>query len=218
MDMRQRYPLLVLLATLAWPGPVARAGDTGWIYVGTIDGVEVRRRALPGTAIEEVVAITTTEGTAAEYKAVVTDVPNFPRFMPNVKEARVLDSTPDGVEVAYVRYDLPWPLQPRDYVTRRVVDQDLAADGSGEYRNRWTALADRLPPKPGLVRLPKNDGFWHIAQFGPHTVRLEFGCAADPGGALPAWAVNVVSRQTLPGLIEAVRREVVRRRRISAQR
>ncbi len=209
---------LLLIAALGLPASGAISAEGGWIYVGTINGVEVRRRALPGTAIEEVMAVATLEGRASEYKSVVTDVPNFPHFMPNVKEARVLSSTPDGVEIAYVRYDLPWPLQPRDYVTRRVVDEDLAPDGSGEYRNRWTELDGRVPPKPGLVRLPKNDGFWHIAQFGPRTVRIEFGCAADPGGALPAWAVNVVSRQTIPDLVEAVHREVLRRRGESAQR
>ncbi len=199
-------PVLALLALLS------PAAASGWTYAGTFDGVEVRERSLPGTRVREVVGVATFAGRAADYVAVIDDVAGFPRFLPRVREARVIESGPGGEQVAYVRYELPWPLEPRDYVTRRIIEQTLGPDGGGEYRNRWTALPDRVPPAPGVVRLQKNDGFWHVAQFGPRTVRLEFGCAADPGGALPAWAIDTAAREAVPDIFLAIQREVLRRR------
>jgi polyketide cyclase/dehydrase/lipid transport protein len=209
------HGLLAMLLVSA-PGPAedpcANPAGIQWEFSETIDGVIMRTRSVPGTDVRQVYAEKTADGTVGEYRKVVTDVESFPKFQTYVKEGRVLKKEPGGIEYTYLRLELPWPLSPRDYVTKRVVETEPYAAGNGEFRSHWSAADGLVPPKPGIVRVPRNDGCWHISTLEPGKVRIQHGFVVDPGGAIPTFAVNYANKKAVPDMLKAFEAEVRRRR------
>jgi hypothetical protein len=198
-------------------GRPAPEPEPAWEFSDTVDGILIKTRAIAGTEVRQVFAETTFDGTPGEYEAVVTDMENLHKYMPYVKEGHVLKTEPDGgVVYTYLRLELPWPLSPRDYTTRRLIERVPDANGNGEFMCHWSVVEGLMPPKPGTVRVIRNDGFWHFTSKENGKVLIQHGFIVDPGGGVPMFAVNYGNRKGVPDMLKAVNGEV-RRRRVPAQ-
>ncbi len=212
----------IMAALMVSSGGAARADDLltepsgPWEFSETIDGIQIKTRSVQGTEVRQVYAEMAADGTVAEFRDVVTDVDDFPKFMPYVQEGRIIRKEPPNVEFTYIRLDLPWPLSPRDYATRRVIEHEPDGSGNGEFRSHWSAISDLVPLKPGTVRVVRNDGFWLITTQSPGKIRLQHGFVVDPGGGVPMFAVNYANRKGVPDMLKAILGEVRRRRAAKA--
>jgi hypothetical protein len=214
-----RWVLIGQAVTMAFAVAASAEGapkEPTWDFSDTVDGILIRTRAVEGTRVREVFAETTVDGTVGEYVAVITDVENFPKFMPYVKEGRILRKDPSGTQFTYFRLELPWPLSPRDYTTRRVIESEPDPSGEGEFKSRWSAAANEVPIQTGTVRVTRDDGFWRLAAKEAGKVLIQHGFIVDPGGEIPAFLVNYASRKGVPNMLKAIENEVRRRRLANA--
>ncbi len=53
------------------------------------------------------------------------------------------------------------------------------------------AVPDFLPPNDKHVRVPETISHWEITPAANGVLNLEYYLRADPGGAIPAWVVNL---------------------------
>ena len=68
------------------------------------------------------------------------------------------------------------------------------------------------PPQKGVVRMPSLTGHWTMRpEHGGAWTRLEYQLHAEPGGLLPDWIVNLVSKKIPHDTIVGLRQQITRR-------
>ena len=60
-------------------------------------------------------------------------------------------------------------------------------------RDRSHAKPDLIPKEKSLVRIPVFDSYYILTPIGDGWLEMEYFLKIDPGGALPAWVVNLAA-------------------------
>ncbi len=198
-------PLFLAVFLVALP---AAAGDD-WETVLS-SPIVVKTRLREGSAVKEVWAEGVIDAPVQDIQAALMDPARFPKFMPYVKEARVVGQPePDGANIVYTRLDLPL-VSPRDYVLRVYLDQGTLPDGTGEFREHWEAT-NKLPARYGIVRLTTNNGGWHVTPQADGKSWAEYKFNVNPGGWIPAFAADLGNKDGVSDTWKAVEKEAQRR-------
>lgn len=192
----------------------AHAEEPKWETISTTPYL-VKTRALPNSSVKELHGEATLNAKAADLQAAILDADAYSKFMPYVVESRQVGDkeTEDGVETfhAYARLDFG-VVSARDYVVKVRVEQSVAPDGTGEFKNRWQATPDKLPERASTVRLKLTQGSWHVVptEDGQKS-KVVYRAAVDPGGWIPAFAANMGNKQGIHETFQAVEKEAQRR-------
>jgi len=117
---------------------------------------------------------------------VVGDTPNIPKWYHNTSEARKLTVIHKNQSLNYSIATAPWPVSNRDSVT--LVTKKQLSDNS--YLITLQAQPNQYPEQPGLVRIPKLEGYWHLTPIAEDLTNVVFEVAAEPGGEVPSWLAN----------------------------
>lgn len=198
----------------------ARAEEQDWTVVAE-GPITVKTRKIPGTGELEIWAEGEIDAPVLDAQAALMDTEQYQRFMKHITESRYLgDPEPDGSRYAYTLLDLP-VVSPRDYVIRLYVDQTIAEDGTGEFRNHWAASPEKIPERDGVVRVRVNSGGWRLTPLaGGAKVWGVYRFRVDPGGYLPAFAADLGNRRGVTGTFRSLEWEARRRaeeRRVNEQ-
>jgi NAD(P)-dependent dehydrogenase (short-subunit alcohol dehydrogenase family) len=201
-----------LLALSALPAP-ARADQSkagAWQFVKQSDGVVVERRTVDGSSLKEFRGRAVVQAPIAAILAVFADVPRATEWMDSCNGSRTVEDISDREKVVYNRTHAPWPVADRDAVLHNVVRFDAAARRVD--LDFWSVDDAKAPPVAGVVRMPFLRGHWTLwpSADGVST-RVEYQVHANPGGRLPDWLVNYVSRDLPFRTIEGLRAQVKRR-------
>lgn len=203
--------LLVLVVALA-AGAVV--GAEAWEKVADGDVViRVRMRPdIPGG--REIWAEGNLDASIQDVQSALRDHENFRHWMPYVTESRVLASGPDGSRVTYTRLNLP-VISNRDYVLKVVDEQVLAADGTGEFRQKWVPENQALPARKGVVRLLHNEGSWLFTPRGESKVHFVYRFTVEPGGSIPGFLAGLGQKDAVMDTVRAVEK---RARKLATER
>ncbi len=183
---------------------VAVAGEPAWELVKDADGVKVFARDVPGGRVRELKAQTVVGAPPARVLAVIDDLEHYLEFMPYMVEARRLAVFAGG-HYEYQRIDPPL-VDMRDYALR----VELTTDARGVIERRWREANEKAPPPPsGTVRVAVNRGAWTLEPLDGGRTALTYYVYTDPGGAIPAWAVNKANTTSVPDMLAAVRNRAV---------
>lgn len=186
--------LRVLTAALAFCllflSPVARA-QSSWTFLTEKEGIRVYSRPVTGSKIKALRVECTLNTTLSALVALLLDVPGTTRWVSHTKSCTMLRRVSDAELYYYSEVSLPWPLQNRDFVAHVKVSQDPS---TGVVTINAPAVPGMVAPKKGIVRVPRSAGLWTLTPMG-RQVKVVYTLQVDPGGALPAWAVNALSSQ-----------------------
>ena len=199
-------------ASLASP-MMARADeskDGGWQQIKQADGITVYRHVVEGSPLKEFRGRGTIDAPVAAILAVFNDVPHATEWMDSCNGSHAVADLSDSEKVVYNRTHAPWPVADRDAVLHNVARFD-AAERRVEL-DFWSVEDAKEPPQKGVVRMPYLRGHWILwPSSDGQTTRVEYQVHANPGGALPNWLVNYVSRDLPWKTIEGLRAQVKRR-------
>ena len=96
-------------------------------------------------------------------------------------------------KVLHQGYDLPWPVQDRDYSLLEEADFD--AEAQIFTLNFKSVVDDVVPLDPGYIRAEAYTTFWRLTKIqGTDKVKVEVEVYTDPKGTLPPWLVNLIQR------------------------
>lgn len=204
---RAKAALAALTLLVSMP---ALAGDD-WETVAT-GSITVKARNKQGTAIREIWAEGEINAPAQDIQATILDSESYPKFMPYVKECRVIGKPEaDGTKFVYTKIDPP-VVAARDYVVKVTTPQHVAADGSGAFENRWVSVWDKIPSRSNIVRLKVNEGSWLVTPKDANKSHVVYKFTVDPGGMIPSFAANMGNKSGVTDTFKAVEKEALRRK------
>lgn len=111
-----------------------------------------------------------------------------------------------------------------DFVVHTRIDVPLASDRdvnihvqswhhetSGALGLDWYATTREGPrARPGVVRIPKADGFWRFWPIGERRTRVVYQNSTDLGGSIPSWVIGPMLREEAIGQVRVLWRMLER--------
>jgi hypothetical protein len=190
------------------PASCAEPGCCGTgILVEARQGEDARE-----SRVYEVRATGEIDAAIAEVFAVVTAYEKQ-RGVAHIEDVRILRRGKDEV-ILWALARMPI-ISPRDWVVCARVFPALPG-GAMQVAWRTCDVPEAPPPRPGVVRVPRNVGAWTLVPIdGGRRTRARCEMSVDPGGLIPAWVAYLAMRSELPGAFKIVRREAERRARAS---
>lgn len=202
---------LALGVCLAVAAP-AWAAEGDWVTV--LEGpITIKNRSVPGSAVKEIWAEGDMDAPVQDLQDTLMKPELFRNFMPYLKDSREISKRQeDGSVYVYTLIDLP-VVGKRDYVVQVWLRESVRPDGSGTFRNEWKAVPDYLPRRANITRVTLNTGGWTITPIGDGSKsHVVYRFAVDPGGWVPAFAVNLGNEKGVAETFRAVEKEAQRRR------
>lgn len=175
-----------------------------WRLEVTDGDFKIYKRSKPGSDIKEVKAVGTINAPAHAIVNVIDDVEHYKDFMPFVGTSTVL-SRKGRTVVSYQLMDAPF-ISDRDCTVVRNDKSEWKSNGTPRYRLDYSIAQPEVgpKPKPGVVRLKVVDGSWDIEPLDKKRTRATYYLYTDPGGALPAFIVNLANEKGLGGLFDVI--------------
>ena len=175
---------LILFFTFA----SAANGQYNWKLSKEEDGIKVYLSEVKHSKFKNIKVECTLEGTYDKLMAILNDVPNQKKWVYNNMGSSLLKRINDNEFYYYSKTDLPWPMANRDAVVHLKMNKDSL--------NRFLQISavsvpGYAPEKSGLVRVPRSNVSWYVTMPSAKTISIVYIFDAEPGGSLPAWAVNM---------------------------
>ena len=131
--------------------------------------------------------------TLSQYAALVMDIDSYHEWQYKAIGARLVGQVNETDLYYYLEIDTPWPTDNRDMIWHLIMNQDpvtkvVVVD--------LEEIPDYIPKVDGVVRIPKANSTLTISPIDKTNVRVHYIIDVDPGGAAPAWLVNMFAAQT----------------------
>jgi hypothetical protein len=183
--MKQILNIGILLALLG--APLESVGqDDGWELRRSKKGIEIFTRTVEGSALDEARGITTIDASVGQLVAVLKDVKNYVKWVPDCENSELQRMESDH-HTHYVEIKAPFPVKNRDGYYRYSYEIE-----EGYAKVKLEALPELGPEKEGKVRVPKTNGYWIFEALNNQQTHVTYQVLADPGGSIPAWLANAV--------------------------
>jgi len=104
--------------------------------------------------------------------------------------------------------NFPWPMSDRDLVVYSEVKQDSITKVVTSDTN---SRADYMPKEDGYIRIQNHFNKWIFTPVSADTIEVTYLLKSDPGGSIPAWAINMAIDQgpvkSMKGFMENLKKE-----------
>jgi uncharacterized protein YndB with AHSA1/START domain len=173
----------------------------GFERVGENKGVVVYRKA--NTKTIELGAEGELPAPPARVLALLTDYEHHRRWVKNLAESQVLGRSDGSIDV-YQRLSLP-VVSDRDFT----LHVTFGEEGEVRWVRTRTDNSKGPPPKSGVVRISTNECEWRLEPTadGKRTIAT-YRLNLDLGGSIPGWIARDHALRDVPGLFEAMRKEL----------
>jgi len=169
--------------------------DIQWTTIKAEAGITVQRKDVPGSSIVMFRGMAVVDSSIVELLTALGDTASHTEWIENCIAAQVVDTPTKNVNIYYGASKAPWPFKDRDFVlySQFLVDE----------KGKTITIAGRetthnaAPPKDNRVRMNFIRTTWMfkpLKQYQGKKTWMLFQVHADPGGVIPAWAVNLVSK------------------------
>lgn len=196
---------LVLFSAIA----SAAIGQYSWKLSKDENGIKVYLSEVKHSKFKNIKVECTLEGTYDKLMTVLNDVNNQKSWVYNNISSTILNRISTTEFYYYTKTHLPWPMTNRDAVIHLKMNKDSL--------NRFLKISavsvpGYTPEKSDLVRVPRSDISWYVTMPTAKTISIVYIFDAEPGGSLPAWAVNMFTEkgpyESFKKLSELLKRQV----------
>jgi hypothetical protein len=191
--------IIVINIALAW------AIDDGWKKIGESDGIIGYTRPTNKSSVDEIKAVGIVNAPISVVEAVIRDISVMPQYMFLCKDAFLIN-TPDMKSAGDIVYfysltDLPFPVSDRDVVAKSLWSVDKA---TGTVYCHAEGVKTTYKQNKNIVRMPFSVIDCTLVPNGANKTKVIYQVIADPGGELPDFLVNMLSKdygiKTIAGL------------------
>ncbi len=161
--------------------------------------IMVQLKSVKGSPVKQAVSIAVLEASPAAVYSVLLDYELHGKFMPYVKETKILGKEGGKTRVRYM-LDFPWPVGNRFYVLR-MFGETRQEEGAKIYVSRWAY-------EPGSGNVTDCYGSFEVVAYGQKKTLLRYTCFMDPGGSIPKWTLNLSTTRGVTKVIQNLRKRL----------
>ncbi len=192
----------VTLATLISAGTDASANEN-WQFESDKNGITIYSRE-HSDGLVEIRARMFTPTSYGAFLTLLEDSDNIPNWIDNASHSRVLNQISATENIVYTQFKAPWPAKNRDMVTY----SKYWVDELGFTIEIKSAPDSYLAEQNGYVRIRLVDTTWELQKLTNDTTLVEYKAFADPGGLLPNWLINKLSKESAWATFSNLRKEL----------
>nr|WP_295922153.1 START domain-containing protein [uncultured Dyadobacter sp.] len=179
---------LLLLALLS---AFSAFAQNKWKLIADEQQIRIYSQAVPESKIKAIKVDCVVDASLPQMVALLLDVEAGTDWVYKTKSCTLVKRVSPTDLYYHSEISLPWPLDNRDFVAHLRATQDPA---SRVVTVDGPVVAGMVPHKKNVVRVTDSKGRW-ILTPSPGKVRIEYTLHTDPGGYLPAWAVNAFAAE-----------------------
>jgi hypothetical protein len=221
------FPILIIFVLQPFSGLRAYdlsfpKNDSGWILKSSGKNYKTYYRNKQGSNTQEVILIGVTRKKPAQIIVAITDYRRFPEFMPYVKYTKIVHYEKKSKDICinyvFTFLNVPIPFISSRFYNLRYTDVHNYAGNAEMFRSDWileTGAYRKLPTDQdirGFVINPEdavettfNQGYFLIEPADvPDKTLITYYVWTNPGGSLPASAVNIANAIALPKRLDAI--------------
>lgn len=129
-----------------------------------------------------------------------------PAFRPKNTIKTIIQNDADALLVhSHIAINAPF-VSDRDVVTRVERTFDSATE---THTIAWRATDEGPPPRDGVVRLDRSDGYWSFTPEDETHTKAVYVSHTEIAGSIPAWVINSVMSATMTEGIQGLRASLV---------
>jgi len=178
---------IALLLTLS-----TAMAQTPWKFLTEKNGIKVYSRSVADSKVKALKVTCVLDASLSALVTLLLDVPATPEWVSHTKSCTLVKRVSPAELYYYSEVSLPWPLDNRDFVAHVKVTQDKTTK---VVTVDAPAIPGVVAAKKGIVRVSHSLGYWIITPLGNGKIKVDYSLQVDPGGVIPAWAVNALSSQ-----------------------
>ncbi|MBS1646219.1 MAG: START domain-containing protein [Bacteroidetes bacterium] len=161
---------------------------TDWELKKCESGISVYTRYVSNSSFKELKSIAIVKTSLSGIIALLNDFESYPQWVYKCGEASELKKTNDTTCWHYQTVIAPWPVSNRDFIVKVVQSQNqktktITLDSDGTPKE--------MPIKKNHVRIMYFKATWVLVPLKDGYVQVNYQLLVDPGGAAPAWIVNL---------------------------
>jgi hypothetical protein len=184
-----RMAFVVCVLSAVFSSSSLYASDNPWKLRIDKEGIKVFTRHVEHSVNLEFRASVTIDADLERVIRVFEDISLTKRWFYQCISAEIVEDEGPRDKVLRLELHLPWPVSERDSIFRMTKSGDVA---SGEISYALVSLPDRLPPRPGMVRVPYLRALWGFKGLPEGRTEVMFTQHSDPGGFVPAFISNAL--------------------------
>ncbi|ENM8380185.1 START domain-containing protein [Vibrio alginolyticus] len=190
------------LATLISAGTDASANEN-WQFESDKNGITIYSRE-HSDGLVEIRARMFTPTSYGAFLTLLEDSDNIPNWIDNASHSRVLNQISATENIVYTQFKAPWPAKNRDMVTY----SKYWVDELGFTIEIKSAPDSYLAEQNGYARIRSVDATWELQKLTNDTTLVEYKAFTDPGGLLPNWLINKLSKESAWATFSNLRKEL----------
>lgn len=172
------------------------------------EGIQVFKRARPGSAYEEVRAVARLQAQVSDFLPFFNEPEQYKRWVYGTLESGQMSRAKPFDFVFKGVFKIPWPFENRELISRVVI---LQKPDASSLTARLSHSDSSVAVTPGLVRVSHFESLWEVKQDDPKNVNLSIEMYVEPGGQLPPFIVNLVLSRIQLWSIKNLKREIALR-------
>jgi hypothetical protein len=172
--------------------PTFASTQDQWNFLTQKDGIKVYNKSVKDSKVKALKVEVVLNTSLSAVVSLLLDVHGAKEWVYHTKSCTLVKQVSPAELFYYSEVSLPWPLENRDFVAHVKVTQDKT---SKVVIVEAPAIPGVVAEKKGIVRVSHSLGYWIITPLDKNRVSIEYSLQVDPGGIIPAWAVNALSSQ-----------------------
>ncbi|RYU91949.1 lipid-binding protein [Mucilaginibacter terrigena] len=181
------FAVLLLCITFA-----TASAQNKWTLKSDKDGIKIYTSPVENSKFKALRIECNFQSTLTQMVAALLDLKTRTEWIYHTKSIHLVKEVSPTDLYYYSEISLPWPAQNRDFVAHLVTKQNeetkvVTMDGP--------VASGLVPEKDGIVRVKSSLSQWVIVPLNKNEVKVEYTIAAEPGGNIPAWLVNMFASE-----------------------
>jgi START domain len=165
-------------------------GQGIWILTRQQDGIKIYSRHSEHSKFDDVKVEADLPGNVSQMLSILTDVARYPQWAYANKTCTLVKKVNIYDFIYYSEIEVPWPSSNRDLYAHCKI---TANHDARSFKLIAEALKDFAPQKKDIIRVLLSKAIWNVSTVSDKMIHIEYILELDPGGAVPAWLLNLFS-------------------------
>ena len=174
---------LLLFLSLCW---------ADWTVINITDGITVSQKTIPNSDLFAFRGEGVVDVHISKLQSVLFDEKRGTEWVDLMEEAYPVTDWIEDKRTIYQKYDLPWPIQDRDYVMTQ--KRKFNVETKTITATYQSIESSKKPQQECCVRAYAQRTYWKMEALPNGQTKVAVEVQTDPKGALPSWLINMIQK------------------------